>query len=71
MKGVVFTLNEKDEIIDKTEMDMEDGMKYYFNKHDSSGNRYFVTTINGRNPYKEKGKLLTAFKKSSEDSPSD
>ena len=69
MEGIVLTLNDKNEIIAEEKIDMEDSM-YYWNKQDSSGNRYFVTTIHTKHKYKKKAKKLTNFDDQKEkDSP--
>lgn len=60
MNGTVLTLNDKNEIISEEKIDMGDAV-YYWNKRDGSGNRYFVVSEHGINPYKKKAKTLTKF----------
>jgi len=67
MDGVVFTLDENNEIIKEEEIDMEDSA-FYWNKRDDAGNRYFVTTSKGRHSFKKKIKVLTNFQPENEKS---
>lgn len=54
--AVVYTINEKDEIVSEFEMDFGRAIQTYLNKRDDKGNRYHISVKGKDVPFKRKPK---------------
>ena len=67
--GVVYTIDENDQIVSEKHMDFDAAVNTFYGKRDHKGRRYYISVEGKDIPFKYKRKILSDGKKSTVDLP--